>query len=357
MLTGIVVLGVLVFVHELGHFFVARAVGVRILRFSIGFGPRLFGWRRGDTEYCVSLIPLGGYVKMAGEQRGEQAHQPWEYLAKPMRTRAAIVLAGPLVNYVVALISLWATFVLGFPELLPVVGEVVEEMPAQAAGLTVGDRITRIEGQPVATWEAMTQVIFVSPGVPLTFEVERQGTTQTVTITPKAGEVVDPFGASRQAGLIGIRPSGDFELFRVGPLEAIGRAWHQQNVWVSQTFMALGSMATGRMSFRESMTGPIGIVVLAGEAARMGFSALLSLTSLLSLSLAIFNLFPIPIFDGGHLFFMLIEKLRGSPLSLKVQERAYQVSFVLLLALVVVICVNDIERFGLVEKVVEWVRR
>jgi regulator of sigma E protease len=357
MFTGIIVLGMLVFVHELGHFVVARATGVRVLKFSLGFGPKLFGWRRGHTDYCVSAIPLGGYVKMAGEQHGEQSHEPWEYLSKPMRMRAAIVVAGPAVNYVVALIALWATFLLGFPQLLPAVGEVIAGMPAQAAGIAPGDRILTIDGTAVESWEAMTEMIFRAPGRPLAVEVQRAGSTQTLMVTPKASTVTDPFGQTKHAGLIGITPSGQIVMVRVGPAAALTRAWRQQEIWVQQTFQALGSMVLGRMSFRESMTGPIGIVVLAGEAAKMGFSAILSLASLLSLSLAIFNLFPIPIFDGGHLFFMLVEKLKGSPVSLKVIERSYQVSFVLLMALVVVVCANDMDRFGLFEKVKDWVKR
>ena len=356
-LISILLLGFLVLVHELGHFLVARWSGVRILRFSIGFGSKVFGWRRGETEYWVSWIPLGGYVKMAGESRSEQAHQPWEYLSKSIGTRAMIIAAGPVVNYLVALITLWVVFVIGYPELLPEVGKVVDEMPAQAAGLEVGDRIRAIDGRPVASWREMTQAIYDSADRPLTLRIERGGATRDVTVTPKRKEIKDPFGHTQRVGLIGIAPSGTFETFRVGPLEAIGRTIKQQNEWVGQTFLGLWSMLTGKLSVRESVTGPIGILYLASEAATMGVGALLYLISLFSLSLAIFNFFPIPILDGGHLFFLAIEKLRGIPVSVNVQERASQVSLVLLMTLVLVVCINDVNRFGLVEKVLEWVRR
>jgi regulator of sigma E protease len=353
-LIAILLLGFLVFVHEAGHFFAARLSGVRILCFSLGFGPKVFGWKRGDTEYCVSWIPLGGYVKMAGESRSEQRHQPWEYLSKPIGTRAMIVFAGPLVNYLTAVLSLWVVFMVGYPELLPVVGQVAKEMPAQVAGLQAGDRIRVIDGYPIRTWDEMTDLIHAAPGRPLAVRIEREGATREISITPKLKSITDPFGRQKSVGLIGVSPSGAFESHRAGPLAAFGRTITQQNEWLAQTMFALWSLATGKLSMRESMTGPIGILYLASEAAQMGVAPLLSLMSLFSLSLALFNLFPIPILDGGHLFFLAVEKLRGTPVSVNVQERAAQVSFILLMTLVLVICINDVNRFGLVEKLLGW---
>jgi len=355
-LIAILLLGFLVFIHEAGHFLVARLSGVRILRFSLGFGRQVFGWKRGETEYCVSWIPLGGYVKMAGEQRAEQRQQPWEYLSKPIGTRALIVFAGPLVNYLTAVLSMWVVFLVGYPELLPVVGQVAKAMPAQAAGLQEGDQIRAIDGRPVRTWDEMTEFIHTAPGRVLTFRIDRKGTAQDVAITPKLKSIADPFGREKRVGLIGISPSGAFEARRFGPLEAFGRTIAQENEWLAQTMFALWSLVTGKLSMRESMTGPIGILYLTSEAASMGIAPLLSLMSLFSLSLALFNLFPIPILDGGHLFFLAVEKLRGTPVSVNVQERAAQVSFVLLMTLVLVICVNDVNRFGLVDKVLGWFR-
>ena len=355
-LTSLLLLGFLVIVHELGHFLVARWSGVRILRFSVGFGPRVLAWTRGSTEYAVSAIPLGGYVKMAGEQRKE-SYEPWEYLAKPVGTRAKIVLAGPLVNYLVAFVSLWFVFVIGYPELLPEVGKVVADMPAQAAGMQVGDRIRSIDSRPILTWEQMTAMIYEAPGRALTVQVERHGTSAVVTVTPQAKRMTDPFGRPKTIGLIGIAPSGAFQSYRVGPLAAFGRALRQQGEWTSQTILALWSTLTGKLSLRDSVTGPIGLIYLTSEAVRMGLAPLLFLISLFSLSLAIFNLFPIPILDGGHLFFLAIEKLRGRPISVNVQERSFQVSFVLLMALILVICINDVARFGVLEKVIGLIRQ
>jgi regulator of sigma E protease len=355
-LISVFVLGWLVFVHELGHFLVARAAGVRVLRFSLGFGPKLLTFRRGHTEYTLSAIPFGGYVKMAGEQRAQLSHQPWEFLSRSIGTRARIIIAGPLVNYVVAVIGIWAMFMIGFPELEPVIGRLIEELPAQAAGMQIGDRVLAVDGQPVRTWEEMTARIHAAPGRALALRIERAGALQTLTVTPQAKTITDPFGRPQHVGLIGISPSGAFTSQPVGPVAAVGRAVKLHNEWVAQTFLGLWSMVAGRLSVKESVTGPIGILVITSEAARHGVAPLLYFVSLMSLSLAIFNVFPLPILDGGHLFFLLLEKLRGNPVSVKVQERAAQVSLALLVALVLVICVNDLDRFGVLTKMREWIR-
>ena len=354
---SLVILGFLIIVHEAGHFLIARRAGVRILRFSMGFGPTLFSWTRGHTEYAVSAIPLGGYVKMAGEQREEASHEPWEYLSKPIGTRAKIIFAGPCVNYLVGLVSLWTVFVIGYPELLPVVGKVVEGMPAQTAGLQPGDRVESIDARGIHSWEEMTKLIYAAPGRPLEFVITHDGTRRTVTMAPKPKVTTDPLGRSKTIGLIGISPSGAIRSTRIDPVAAVGRTLQKQSEWVSQTLLSFWFLLTGKLSLRDSVTGPIGIIYLTSEAVQMGIAPLLFLTSLLSLSLAIFNLLPLPILDGGHLFFLAIEKLRGRPVSLNVQERSTQISFVLLMSLVVVICLNDVSRFGLLEKVGGWLRR
>jgi regulator of sigma E protease len=356
-LISLLILGLLILVHEAGHFVVARWTGVRVLRFSMGFGPRLLTWTRGHTEYALSLIPLGGYVKMAGEQREEQTQQPWEYLSKPIATRAAIVVAGPLVNYFVSLLTLWAVFMIGYPELRPTVGKLLEDMPATSAGIEPGDRITAINDQAVATWEEMTNLIHGAPNVPVRVQLERDGTPLTLTMVPMAKETTDPYGRKQTVGLIGIAPSGEFLSLRFGPVEALGRTFAKQGEWCTSMGLAMWSLVTGKASMKESLTGPIGIIYITSEAVYLGLATLLYLLSLFSLSLAIFNVLPIPILDGGHLFFLLLEKLRGNPVSIVVQERAAQVSLVALITLALTVCINDIQRFGLIEKVVGWFQR
>ncbi len=348
---SVLVLGTLVLVHELGHFLVARWSGVRVTSFSIGFGPKLWGWKRGGTEYIVSALPLGGYVKMAGEHRSERQAHADEFLSQPPGVRARIIVAGPLVNYLTSIVSLWVVLVIGYPELLPTVGRLIDGMPAKAAGFVVGDRITAIDGHAVKTWDEMTKLVHESANHPLAFAVTRAGASLTMTVTPQAKTITDPFGRSRAVGLVGIAPDSEaFEPYRVGPIEAIGKMAEKQLEWTTQIGLSLWSLATGRISPKDSLTGPIGIIYMTSEAARMGLGSLLYLVSVFSLSLAIFNLFPIPILDGGHLLFVVLEKLRGRPVSMNVQERATQVSLALLLTMVALVCLNDLSRFGLVSK-------
>ena len=353
---SLVVLGLLVLVHEAGHFVVARWAGVRVTRFSVGFGRVLFRWTRGGTEYVLSALPLGGYVKMAGEHRHEQTHAPEEFLSKPPGVRAGIVLAGPLVNHLVSILTLWVVLVTGYPEMLPAVGRVVDDMPAKQAGILVGDRIRAVNGQHIRTWDELTEQVHRSPGQPLALLVERRGQTLTVAVTPVAKTVTDPFGQPKQVGLVGVAPSGAFETRTIPPLQAVRTTVAKQVEWTGHIALSLWSLATGRVSMQDSLTGPIGIVYMTSEAARMGLGSLLYLVSLFSLSLAVFNLFPIPILDGGHLVFLALEKLRGRPLSVQVQEKAAQISFAVLVLLAVFVCANDLQRLGVMEKVQEWVR-
>ena len=178
-----------------------------------------------------------------------------------------------------------------------------------------------------------------------------------MTVTPRPTASTDIFGRPKTIGLIGIGPKGDYRLYRAGPIQAVGRALQLQRELASQTMIALWLMATGKLSAQQSMTGPIGIVVMATEALRLGLSSTLSFIGIISFSLALFNVFPIPILDGGHLLFLFLEKLRGRPVSVNVQERSAQVSFVVLVAFVVVVCINDVNRFGLLDKIAGWVHR
>jgi len=355
-LISLFVIGLLILVHELGHFLVARKAGVRIMRFSIGFGPSVFRWRRGQTEYVLSALPLGGYVRMAGEHRAELKHAPWEFLSQPPGIRARIILAGPGVNYLVSIATLWLVLVIGYPELLPTVGRLIEGMPAKEAGIQVGDRILSVSGVSVRTWNELTRIVHRTPNQSLSFEVERAGQTLMIPVTPAPKAITDPFGRSRTIGLVGIGPSGAFETYRVSPLEAIGKTATKQLEWMGQIGLSLWALVTGRVSMQESLTGPIGIIYMTSEAARMGLGPLLYLVSIFSLSLALFNLFPIPVLDGGHLVFLAIEKIRGIPVSGSVQEKMTQLSLTVLVALVVLVCVSDVYRFGLVEKFLEWWR-
>ena len=354
-LIAVVMLGLLVLVHEAGHCVVARWSGVRVLRFSIGFGPVIWKRTLGGTEYAVSLLPLGGYVKMAGEEQADRGHPAKdEFLAQPIRVRARIIAAGPLVNALVSVVTLWVVLVIGYPELLPVIGKVMDEMPASAAGLQEGDRVRALDGAAVQTWDELTQHVQQAADRPVTMAIEREGASMELVVTPTPREITDPFGRTRRVGLIGVSPRGEFATYKVSPLEAFRKTAEKEWEWLGHTGLSLWSLLTGRISPKESLTGPIGIMVIASQAAQMGLSSLLYLVSIFSRSLAVFHFFPLPILDGGHLLFLVLEKLKGSPVSLRVQEKATQVSMALLLALVVMVCVNDLSRFGLIDKLVGW---
>jgi regulator of sigma E protease len=333
--------GLLILVHEAGHFVVARLSGVRILKFSIGFGPTLVAWRGKETEYCVAWFPLGGFVKMAGEQQQDSTEQPWEYSSKPAGVRALIVLAGPLVNYATAVLLLWVFLLRGYTGLLPVVGNVMEDMPAKASGLMVGDEIQSVGREAVRTWDEMTMIIHKSANEPLTLGIRRGAKQLSIEVTPKPEEVELRSGGMETIGLVGIGAGSRL----LGPVEAFAVSIRIQNHWAVQTIKALGSLLAGKRKIKDSMTGPLGIVYLTSEAASLGAGPLLILLSLFSLSLAIFNCFPVPILDGGHLLFLALEKLRGRPVSIVVQERAAMVGLVLLVTLALVVSVNDIQRF------------
>jgi regulator of sigma E protease len=223
-------------------------------------------------------------------------------------------------------------------------------MPAYHAGIQPDDHIRAVNGQPVKFWEDMVKKIHDAPRQPMRLQIERQGAVREVTVTPVVRKIVDLFGKEQEVGMIGVASKGTFETYRVGPVEALGKAMEKLNEWTVQTVTALWSMVTGKVPFRDSMTGPIGLVVITSEAVALGIAPVLFLISLFSLSLAIFNVFPIPVLDGGHLLFLAIETLRGRPVSMRVQERAAQVSFFLLITLILVICVNDMERFGIFKK-------
>ncbi|MCP4649316.1 MAG: RIP metalloprotease RseP [PVC group bacterium] len=349
----IFVLSILVVVHEFGHFIVAKLMKVRVETFSVGFGKKLISFTRGDTEYCVSAIPLGGYVKMSGDNPEEERQgNSWEFLSKPVGERAAIVAAGPLFNYIFAFIVFSIVFFIGFSVPTAKIGEIVADYPAQTAGVQEGDRIVSIAGENVKTWDELSAIIQQkTQNIPVSFEIERKNILQNVMITPKVIEEKNLFGEDIKIGVIGIRQSSEVTLVRFGVGESVIKG--AQQVWMVThvTYKMLSKVFTGQMSMRKSIAGPIGIFKITGDAAKTGFSSLLQIMALLSVSLAIINLFPIPVLDGGHLVFMFIEKIKGKPVSIKTQEVATRIGFALLLALMVFTVYNDLLRYDFFQKV------
>ena len=343
-LWAVLVLGVLIFVHELGHFLVAKRAGVSVLKFSLGFGPKIAGFTRGGTEYLLSAIPLGGYVKMLGEDPKEEvADLERSFSAKPIGWRSLIILAGPGSNFLLAIAIFWVVFMVGVPTLTTKVGEVMEGFPAREAGLLQGDRIVAIEGQPIEKWEELAKQIHQSPGRPVRLTVEREGQRFDVALAPKATKQKNLFGEEQEIGLLGIAPAEEFLTERTNPITAFGRAVYKTYDLSILILITFGKLLQGVVP-AKTIGGPLLVAQMAGEQARLGILKLLFFTALLSINLAILNLLPIPILDGGHLFFALIEAARGKPVSLKKREMAQQVGLVLLVALMIFAFYNDIFR-------------
>jgi len=343
-LWAVLVLGVLIFVHELGHFLVAKRAGVSVLKFSLGFGPKIAGFTRGGTEYLLSAIPLGGYVKMLGEDPKEEvADLERSFSAKPIGWRSLIILAGPGSNFLLAIAIFWVVFMVGVPTLTTKVGEVMEGFPAREAGLLRGDRIVAIEGQPIEKWEELAKQIHQSPGRPVRLTVEREGQRFDLAVAPKATKEKNLFGEEQEIGLLGIAPAEEFLTERTNPITAFGRAVYKTYDLSVLILITFGKLLQGVVP-AKTIGGPLLVAQMAGEQARLGILNLLFFTALLSINLAILNLLPIPILDGGHLFFALIEAARGKPVSLKKREMAQQVGLVLLVALMIFAFYNDIFR-------------
>jgi len=342
----VIVLGVLIFVHELGHFWVAKRSKVGVVTFSLGFGPKLFGKKVGETHYQVSLIPLGGYVKMIGEEPGEKI--PPELLAKsfsdqPVGKRLGIVFAGPFFNFLFALIAFALIFMVGMPTMLPEVGEVKPDYPAHQAGLRKGDRILEVNGTPVKRWENLAKIIHDSHGRPLSLKVEREKKTFQVSVTPQISTQKDIFGDEVRVGLIGISPSGSFFVERFDPFTATYRALLQCWRFTELTAISIVKIFEGKVS-AKTIGGPILIAQLAGQQAKAGTLSLIFFMAVISINLVILNVLPIPILDGWYILIFLVEGITGKPVSLKLRERAQQVGIFIIILIMLLVFYNDLSR-------------
>jgi regulator of sigma E protease len=343
----VLVFGLIVFVHELGHFLAAKWVGVGVERFSFGFGPKLLGKRIGETEYMLSAIPLGGYVKMVGEEVGEEVagvDVKRSFAHQPLPGRFLIVLAGPFANLLTAFVVFSITF-LSFGVNVPVddakVGGVVPGLPAEKAGLESGDEVLTIAGVPVKTWDELAQRIQQSAGqaIPLTIKKE-DGRVVEVTLTPELRR--DPAGGTGASNyVIGIERV--FRLEEVSMGRAIQLGAEQTWLWTALIVKSVAMLLSGAVSTKE-LGGPILIAQVAGQQARLGLDYLLRFTAIINVNLAIFNLLPIPVLDGGHLLLFSIELVRGRPLSMRSREMAWRVGFLVIVTLIVLVFYNDIAR-------------
>jgi regulator of sigma E protease len=341
----------LIIIHEFGHFAVAKRNGVKVERFAVGFGPKIAGIKKGETEYALCAVPLGGYVKMAGETYDDKPEdKPWEFLSKSPGVRARIILAGPFLNYLGAFVLFSLIFMVGNPELSSKIGEVMEGYPAESAGLLSEDRIVSVNGKEVGLWAELTEIIHKNTEGPVLLGIERSGQLREISVVPKVETRKDVFGVESKIALVGIAPSQDIVVTRYNPFKAVYMGAKRLFLLSFMTLKAIFFMITGRMSLK-AVSGPVGIFVLTGKAAELGFIYLLQMMAVLSASLAIFNVLPIPVLDGGHLVFILIEKIRGRKVSPRVQEIATQTGLYILIALMLVVFYSDFMKFGFFEKV------
>lgn len=346
-LAFVIVLGVLIFVHELGHFLVARWYNVGVKVFSLGFGSRIAGWQSGITDYRLSAIPLGGYVRMVGEDPDDEldpADIPISFSHKPLYQRALIVAAGPVANLALAVLIFFALFQISGTYILePTVGRVEAGSPADQGGLVAGDRIVGINGEPVKTWEDMALLIGSSTGQPLQVHVEREQRVIDLQLTPERKQTENIFGETVDRYVIGVISAGDYTHQKLNPLQAVTESVRQCYKIVELTVVSIAKMIRGTLS-SKNLGGPIMIAEMAGQQARQGALNLIFFIALLSINLAILNLLPIPVLDGGHLMFFAIEKAIGRPVDLKVREVAHRAGIFVLVMLMVLVFYNDLSR-------------
>ena len=343
------VLSILVIVHEWGHFIAAKSLGVKVLKFSVGFGPKLLSRFHNGTEFMLCAIPLGGFVKMAGDERSECKGTRDEFYAHPVGHRAIIVLMGPLVNFVFALICFYFTFLIGYPTVESKIGKLMENYPAFAAGIEVGDRVVQIDSQKIENWEDLQEYVSTSRGPTLHFKILRGNQPIEKDVVPQIKIRKNIFGQEEASRVVGVQPFEEQVLIKYGPVDAFVKSVQELAKITVLTFKALYYVVTGAMPAKDAFGGPIRILDVIKNAAAAGISYLILTMAVISANLAIFNLFPIPVLDGGHLFLFAVEKLRRRPLPTNVEEGLTKAGFGVLLVLFVLVCYNDIVRIGWID--------
>lgn len=360
------VLTIVVFFHELGHFYAARRCGVKVEVFSVGFGRALASWYdKHGTQWKIGWLPLGGYVKFFGDENEasapdvekldqlDEAARGDTLFHKPLWQRAIVVAAGPVANFILAIVifaSLYTLF--GQRVTDPVVGVVVENSAAERAGLAVGDLILEIDGEEISTFSQVRRLVTVNANVPLQFIVNRGGVELALTATPDRVLETDRFGNEYHLGRLGVAVNAGEDAIRhvrYNPLTALWMGVEESYFIVEQTFVVLGRIVMGRES-AESLGGPIRIAQLSGQTATLGLIALINLTAVLSVSIGLINLFPIPMLDGGHLVFYAYEAVAGKPLSAKAQDIGMRVGLSMVLTLFVFVTWNDLSRLQIFDR-------
>jgi regulator of sigma E protease len=350
-------LSVVVFFHELGHFLVARWCGVRVLTFSVGFGPEIVGFNdRYGTRWKLSWVPLGGYVKFFGDDNAAsvpdevaianmtEAEKRQSFVHQPVGSRAAIVAAGPIANFILAIVIFATIFAFyGRQTTTARVDTVLPESAAAAAGLKPGDVVLAIDGRTIESFSDMQRVVSANAGRTLTFQINRGGAPMTLTATPALKQSKDSFGNSTCQAVLGVSRSmapGDIKTEHVNPMAAVWLGTKETWFIIHRTFSYIGGLFTGR-ECADQLGGPIRIAQISGQVATLGFMPVLHLAAMLSVSIGLLNLFPVPLLDGGHLMFYLVEATRGRPLSAKAQEIGFRIGFAIVVMLMIFTVFND----------------
>lgn len=345
---AIIVLGILIFVHELGHFIVAKRFGILVEKFSLGFGPKIIGKKIGETEYLISAIPLGGYVKMFGENPSEEANVSEDmkekaFSTQPLYKRMLVVFAGPFFNVVLAVVIFFFLYLSGIPQILPKVGKVVEGMPAFSAGVKAGDLILSVDDVRINSWDELSETIQKGKKESITLKVQRDGKEIVISVTPDKATAKNIFGETVERRIIGISDAKEIVTVKYGVFQSMKKSIFQAYRLTELTILSIVKLIE-RVLPLNTLGGPLMIVQMAGEQAKEGGSNLAFFTALLSINLFVLNLLPIPVLDGGHIFFFLIEAVIGKPISIKFKEIAQQVGFAILLLLMAFVIYNDIIR-------------
>lgn len=341
-----IVLGILVFVHELGHFILAKKLGVGILKFSLGFGPKLIGKKIGETEYQIAVFPLGGFVKPLGEDPQEEIKEEDRHRslwAQPIWKRALIIGAGPFFNFFLAAVLFSSINLFGIPYYPSKIGEVSPGLPAEQAGLKKGDVILSIDGEELKKWDDLSKIIRNSKGKDLLLKVKRDGETLEIKVTPKSSTQKNLFGEEVPVFIIGIAPFDEIVVQKVGPFEAVGKGLSQTWFGIKLTVVGIIKLIQ-RVIPAKTIGGPILIAQLAGEQAKRGLLSLALFMAILSINLGVINLFPIPVLDGGHFLFLGLEAILRKPLSIKKMEIAQQIGLIFIILLMLFAFYNDVIR-------------
>ncbi len=356
----VVVLSLLVFVHELGHYLAGRWSGIRVLAFSIGFGPEIVGFTDGHgTRWKLSAIPLGGYVRFYGDADAASLADGNELaemsLAERAQTlagaklwkRAITVAAGPIANFLAAIAIFAVLFgIYGKPVADPVVAEVRDGSAAFEAGVRPGDVLVALDGKRIDTFDDVVRYISMRPEIPVVVTVRRDGAEIGLDMVPRRTVTTDRFGNEMEVGQIGIvtnQQSGNFRIIELTPIEAVGEGALQTWHIVTGTFDYLSNLIAGRMN-ADQLGGPVRVVQASGQMATLGVVALLNLAAVLSVSLGLLNLMPVPVLDGGHLVLYALEAIRGKPVGQTAQEIAFRIGLIMILSLMVFATWNDISR-------------